>query len=188
MMHQPISRFVDATPEPLTPLPDAARWYLFRVVPCRELAVEERLKARDVTVYVPKEKRSMRGVWQRRVLRTVPIFAGIMLVPDFHADVDRLRKLSDGISGTIKFGGAAAWAGPAVIADLRRLEARLDVQPSKRRRDFKAGQAVRVVDGPFTYLEGRFERLDSHGRLKVLLSIFERETSVILDEDQIEAV
>lgn len=189
---KPLKRgdFVDFIPHApaVVACPWPQRWYLFRVVPNREITVEQKLEKEGITVYVPKEMRSVRGVWNRRLLRTVPIFAGIMLVPDFDADVDRLKRMTDGISGTVKFGGNAAWAGPKTIADLRKLEARLAEQPSKRRRDFKAGQAVRVVDGPFTYLEGRFERLDSHGRLKVLLSIFERETSVILDEDQIEAV
>jgi transcription termination/antitermination protein NusG len=52
---------------------------------------------------------------------------------------------------------------------------------------FKVNQAVRVVDGPFASFKGLIERLDSNGRLKVLVDIFSRMTPVELDEDQIEA-
>jgi transcriptional antiterminator NusG len=45
-----------------------------------------------------------------------------------------------------------------------------------------------VIRGPFDMWEGRIERLDSHGRLRVLLDVLSRQVPVELDETQIEPV
>ena len=70
---------------------------------------------------------------------------------------------------------------------IRRLEADGNIPVARRRRLYRSGEIVRVINGPFASFAGTIERLDSHGRLKVLLSIFSRMTSVELDEGQIEA-
>jgi transcription antitermination factor NusG len=46
---------------------------------------------------------------------------------------------------------------------------------------------VRVVDGPFAAFNGKIDRLDLNGLLKVLVDLFSRMTPVELDEGQIEA-
>lgn len=169
-------------------LPIPKLWYLLRIQPNREMTTEDRLRARGVSTYLPKEKRTVKGTWSRRVLRIVPLFPGLLFVPDFEADMRRLRNLCDGIIGYVKFGDHAAAATPKTMASLRQLEAVTDLPPSQRARAYAIGQIIRVVDGPFEYFEGRIERLDSHNRLSVALTIFERETPVMLDEGQIEAV
>lgn len=174
------------TPMEISPMPSL--WYLLRIQPNREMTVEEKLSKRGISVYLPKEKRSIKSTWSRRVLRTMPIFPGLLFIPDFEADLRRLKGLAEGIIGYVKFGDRAAAATPKVMASLRQLEAVIDIPVRLRPRAFALGQLVRVVDGPFEMWEGRIERLDSHGRLSVALNIFERETPVMLDEDQIEAV
>jgi transcriptional antiterminator NusG len=169
-------------------LPIPKLWYLLRIHPNRELAVEHKLLDRGVSAWLPKEKRSVRSVWSRRVLRTTPLFPGLLFIPDFEADLRRLKSLAEGIVGYVKFGERTAAATPKVMASLRQLEAAVDIPPSLRPRAYAIGQLVRVLDGPFEMFEGRIERLDSHARLSVALTIFERETPVMLDEDQIEAV
>lgn len=169
-------------------LPIPKLWYLLRIQPNREMRVEDRLRDRGVSTYLPKEKRTVKGVWSRRVLRTMPLFPGLMLIPDFEADLRRLKSLADGIIGYVRFGERTAAATPKVMASLRQLEAIIDIPPSQRPRAYAIGQVVRVVDGPFEFFEGKIERLDSHGRLSVALTVFERETPVTLDEGQIEAV
>lgn len=169
-------------------LPIPKLWYLLRIQPNREMTTEDRLRGRGISTYLPKEKRTVKGTWSRRVLRTVPLFPGLLFVPDFDADMRRLRDLCDGIIGYVKFGDRAAAASPKTMASLRLLEAVTDIPPGQRARAYAIGQLIRVVDGPFEYFEGRIERLDSHSRLSVALTIFERETPVMLDEGQIEAV
>ena len=169
-------------------LPIPKLWYLLRIQPNREMNVHDRLVDRGISSYLPKEKRSVRGTWSRRVLRTMPIFPGILFVPDFDADVRRLKALADGIIGFVMFGERAAYAAPDTMQKIRKVEIDLDVPPSQRPRMFHLTQKVRVIDGPFDMWEGTIERLDSHGRLRVLLNVLERETPVEMDESQIEAV
>ena len=47
---------------------------------------------------------------------------------------------------------------------------------------FSVGEAVKIIDGVFTEFLGSVERIDeSRGKIKVLVSIFGRETPVELD-------
>ncbi|GJE46896.1 Transcription termination/antitermination protein NusG [Methylobacterium soli] len=53
---------------------------------------------------------------------------------------------------------------------------------------FKAGETIRITDGPFATYNGIIERIDApRGRYTVLASIFGRATPVELNEDQLEA-
>jgi transcriptional antiterminator NusG len=52
---------------------------------------------------------------------------------------------------------------------------------------FKKGESVRVVDGPFTDFIGTVDEINvGKGKVKVMLSLFGRETSVELDFLQVE--
>ncbi len=52
--------------------------------------------------------------------------------------------------------------------------------------DVEEGEIVRIADGPFKDLEGKVSAVDSErGKVKVLVSMFGRETPVELDFLQI---
>ena len=52
-----------------------------------------------------------------------------------------------------------------------------------------AGDMVRISEGPFADMLGRVEEVDEHrGQVKVLISVFGRETPVELDFMQVEKV
>jgi len=55
--------------------------------------------------------------------------------------------------------------------------------------DVKAGDAVKIVDGPFKDFDGKVDDVDeAKGKVKVLVSIFGRETPVELDFLQINKI
>ncbi|HTR45454.1 MAG TPA: transcription termination/antitermination protein NusG [Thermodesulfovibrionales bacterium] len=55
------------------------------------------------------------------------------------------------------------------------------------RTQFQKGEAVRIIDGPFTNFLGSIEEVDmDHGRLRVMVSIFGRQTPVELSFFQVE--
>jgi len=52
--------------------------------------------------------------------------------------------------------------------------------------DLKLGEVVKITDGPFKEQEGKVAELDEeHGKIKVLVPIFGRDTVVELDSLQV---
>ena len=73
-----------------------------------------------------------------------------------------------------------------LISDVRKLEAIGNIPVSRKRRLWVQGDLVRVTSGPLASFNGIIERLDSNGRLTVLVDIFKRLTPTELEEGQIE--
>ena len=63
----------------------------------------------------------------------------------------------------------------------------MEAEPSRIRMTLTVGQAVRIIDGPFTDFTGTVDEIDqAKGKVKVLVSFFGRETPVELDFLQVE--
>lgn len=53
--------------------------------------------------------------------------------------------------------------------------------------EYRTGELVQIVDGPFKGYEGKISEIDEeHGKLKIMISIFGRDTSVELDSLQVQ--
>lgn len=182
-----VGQFVEFVERPARVKPVPKVHYMLRLHPNYEMKAERQLHERDIDAYLPKETRSVKGTWNRRVLRSVPIFSGIMFIPDYDANLIRLKDVADGIGGFVKVAGQALEVSADWMSRIRKFELKMQVEAPKRRM-FHLDQAVRITSGPFEMWEGRIARLDSHHRLRVLLTIMEREVAVEFDEDQVEAV
>lgn len=167
-----------------TPLPKL--WYLLRLHPNYDLKAERQLHQQGISAYVPKESRIVKASWNRRVSRTVPMFPGAMFVPDFDADIARLKNAADGVGGFVKYCGEALKISLRTMAEVRRFEAKRNGLPEERK--FKVNQKIRIVGGPFDMLEGRIERMESRYRISVLIEFLCNSTKVQISEDEIEAV
>ncbi|MFA5050945.1 MAG: KOW motif-containing protein, partial [Patescibacteria group bacterium] len=65
----------------------------------------------------------------------------------------------------------------------------MGVEEPKYKIDISIGSPVKINDGPFKGFEGRVEEVDEmRGRLKVLISVFGRETPIELDFLQIKKI
>jgi len=63
------------------------------------------------------------------------------------------------------------------------------VQEPKFKVDFTVDTPVKITDGPFKEFEGKISEVDeSRGKVKVLVSMFGRETPVELDFLQVEKI
>jgi transcriptional antiterminator NusG len=52
--------------------------------------------------------------------------------------------------------------------------------------DFIVGEVVQIIEGPFTAYKGVVDQVDkAKGKLKVLVNVFERETPIELDLNQV---
>ena len=67
-----------------------------------------------------------------------------------------------------------------------RIARRMGVDEPKYKIDFKVEDLVRITDGPFKEYEGKVAEIDEEkGKIKVLVSIFGRETPVEIDSLQV---
>jgi transcription termination/antitermination protein NusG len=91
--------------------------------------------------------------------------------------------------GVTSFVGSGNKPVPLQEKEVRAILKQMKQEAPKIRVDFQIGEAVRVVDGPFTDFHGKVDDINpERGKLKVLVNMFGRETPVELDLLQVEKV
>jgi transcriptional antiterminator NusG len=89
--------------------------------------------------------------------------------------------------GVTSFVGMGTTPTPLSDAEVKAILRQIKLDAPKYRVAFTKGEAVRVTDGPFTDLHGVVDEVNpERNKVKVLVSIFGRETPVELDFLQIE--
>ncbi|MCK1669423.1 transcription termination/antitermination NusG family protein [Bradyrhizobium sp. 153] len=160
------------------------RWFLLLTYPHKERKVMRTFRERGVSAYFPVvRKRTMhRG---RLCDVAAPLFAQAIFIPDFQAALGGVKV--DGVDGYFKMGDCYPYLKRTDMANVRALEAMGSVPIARRKRLWSVGQLVRINSGPFASFQGTIDRLDSKGRLNVLVDIFKRMTPVEFEEGQIES-
>jgi len=169
------------------------RWYIVHTYSGYEEKVkrslEQRIKTMDAEdkifqVVIPTEDEiEIRGGQRRTV--TKKIFPGYVLVEMKMDDESwQVVRNTPGVTGFVGGGNKPTpLAEDEVKAILRQME---DGSPQVKV-GFRKGENVRVVDGPFSDFIGTVDEINiGKGKVKVLLSLFGRETSVELDFLQVE--
>lgn len=179
-------------PAPAVPVERPQRWYVLKTFAGKEAKVMRTFERRGISAYCPLERREVTreqrrfGVVVRRLKVTIkrPLFDGVLFIPDFQAKLGGVRV--DGVEGYLRMGDCYPYLTSEGYDRIKQIEAFKSMPVAHYRRLLKQGDALRVTSGPVAGLCATFDRLDSEGRLKVLVSLFGRLTSVVLDEDQIE--
>lgn len=87
------------------------------------------------------------------------------------------------------FIGSGTTPTPVSDEEIEALQKRMGVEEPEYTIDFQEGDAVMITDGPFKDHEGKVSEIDQErGKVKVLVSIFGRETPVELDFLQVEEI
>jgi transcriptional antiterminator NusG len=168
------------------PIPQ--RWYVLRTHPGREFKVMRMFNRRNISGWLPlittmqlvtRWHRGYETNHKRNI--TSPLIPGIIIIPDFELKSDRWRDV-DGTIDVLRMGPDIPCLTPALMRDLRNIEAIGNAPKSKRDRMFEIGQLVRVLNGPFKDFSARVERFDSKGRLSVGVEIFGRVTPIEVSE------
>jgi len=112
------------------------------------------------------------------------IFPGYILVRMILDDNSWLAvRTTQGVTGFVGVGDK-----PTPISDeeVTTIQKFMSLEAPKYRAKFSTGEAVKIVDGPFAEFLGSIESIDEEkGKVRVLVSIFGRETPVELDFLQI---
>ena len=89
-----------------------------------------------------------------------------------------------GVTGFVGMGNTPTALRPEEVAQILH---RMETTTPTVRPTYKAGQKVRIVDGPFNEFVGTVDSIDmDRGKVRVLVSFFGRETPVELDFLQVE--
>ena len=87
------------------------------------------------------------------------------------------------------FVGSGVYPVPLSKEEVDHLFSRMNTDTNKHVIDVDMGDIVTIVDGPFKELEGKVEEVDTErGKIKVLVSMFGRETPVELDFLQVRKI
>ncbi|HLD27016.1 MAG TPA: transcription termination/antitermination protein NusG [Patescibacteria group bacterium] len=108
------------------------------------------------------------------------VFPGYLLIKMvFDDDSWLVVRTTQGITG---FVGAGTKPTPISEKEVEAIKKFVEQEEPKFKAKFSVGEAVKITDGPFSDFIGSIESIDeSRGKLKVLVSIFERETPIELD-------
>jgi transcriptional antiterminator NusG len=169
------------------------RWYIVHTYSGYEERVrkslEQRIKTMDAEdrifqVVIPTEDEiEIRGGQRRTV--TKKIFPGYVLV-EMKMDDDswQVVRNTPGVTG---FVGGGNKPTPLVEDEVKIILRQMQDGTPQVKVGFRKGESVRVVDGPFTDFIGTVDEINmGKGKVKILLSLFGRETSVELDFLQVE--
>ncbi len=170
-----------------------ANWYVIHTYSGHEDRVkknlEQRIKLIDSgeeikEVVVPTEEEvEVRAGQKRTVSRK--ILPGYVLVQMKMSDQSLNMVLNTpGVTGFVGSGNNPV---PLKEGEVNQILKQMDTDTPKVKVGFKQGQSVRVTDGPFTDFVGIVDEISTEkGKVKVLLSLFGRETPVELDFLQVE--
>ncbi len=115
------------------------------------------------------------------------IFPGYVLVKMMMSDESWV--LVRGTQGVTAFIGAGNKPTPISEKEVEAIQKFMNMEEPIHKANFSMGEAVKITDGPFAEFLGTIDNIDeSRGKLRVLVSIFGRETPVELDFLQVKKI
>jgi len=171
------------------------RWYVINSYAGYENKIKTNLEHRIESmnmgnkifdIYIPKEdvveiKSGKKEVLSKRVL------PGYLLVK-MHLDDDSwyVVRNTPGVTG---FVGREDKPIPLSDYEVKKIMKRKDAGKPKPKTDYEIGQPVKVTTGPFANFDGTISEINlDRGKLKVLVSIFGRQTPVEINFNQVSKI
>lgn len=116
------------------------------------------------------------------------VFPGYVLVRmELNPNSEYVVRNTPGVTGFVGSGGKPSPISPREFQDIERR-----TEPDAPRRtstDLQVGQVVKIVSGPLTDFEGPVSEVNiDAGKVRVMVTIFGRETPTELDFDQVRRI
>lgn len=171
------------------------RWYVIHTYSGYEENVAHNLRQRIESlgmedkifeVLVPKEKKIKIKNGKRKVVEE-KIFPGYVLVNLIVTDDSwYVVRNTPNVTG---FAGIGTTPTPLQDDEWKVIQRRMGIEEPTFTIDVTPGETVRIVDGPFKELEGKVAEVDTdRGKIKVMVSMFGRETPIELDSLQVKKI
>jgi len=169
-------------------------WFAVHTIAGHENKVKDVLTRRaqvegywDIDMYqilIPTE-REMQTRNGKRYEMDRKVFPGYILIQmQMTDDTFKLVKSTSGVTGFVQSGNKPV---PLEEYEVRRIMTNLEASKEAPKVNWNKGDAIRVVEGPFSDFTGKIEEVNQEKeKLKVLINIFGRDTPVELDFSQVE--
>jgi len=172
-----------------------AKWFVVHTISGHEARVSENLRQRVETMglvervfelLVPTQDRVVIRGGKKATIKE-KIFPGYMLVKMVLDDNTWLAvRTTPGITGFVGIGDQPT---PLSEAEVNNIQKFVSSPAPRFKTKLVVGEAVKITDGPFSDFLGTVSEVDeAKGKVKVLVSIFGRETPVELDFLQVQKV
>ncbi|MCX6740751.1 MAG: transcription termination/antitermination protein NusG [Candidatus Parcubacteria bacterium] len=171
------------------------RWYVIHTYSGYEENVADNLKQRiesmdmqdkifDVVIPTEKKIKIKNGKRKTVIEKIFPGYLMVQMVVD--DDSWYVVRNTPNVTG---FVGSGTTPTPVSEEEVKSLFKRMGTEEPKFKIDVVEGTLVKITDGPFKNFEGKVTTVDeARGKIKVLVSMFGRETPVELDFLQIKKV
>ena len=172
---------------------DGREWYVVHCYSGMETRVKRNLEHRIESmnmddrifaVIVPTEEQIELKDGERRVVER-RVFPGYILVQMVLDDESwSVVRNTPGVTGFVGIGNRPT---PLSAAEVEHIMSRIEAGQPRIQVDFKPGDKVRITEGAFADFHGTVEEIDiERGKVRILVSIFGRETPVDVDFLQVE--
>jgi transcriptional antiterminator RfaH len=158
-------------------------WYAVSVKPHQETHAELSLQRLRVETFSPRLKRA-RVIRRKHQTTISPLFPGYLFAR-FHFQADyRAVSYARGVRKIVEFGTTPAIVDEEIIAAIKsRVEDGYVTVPAA---SFRAGQTVRITEGPLQGLEAIFEReMSDHERVVLLVRALSYQARVIVESQYV---
>lgn len=185
----------DGMPKDVDPAEEGKHWFVVHCYSGYENkvkhAVEQRIETmgmrdRIFNVLIPTEEETEVKDGKRRTVEK-RVFPGYILV-QMRLDEDSwyVVRNTPGVTGFVGMGNEPT---PLTKDEVNRIMHRMEDPDTKVRVDFKVGEKVRIVGGPFNEFIGTVADIDNDKeKVRVMVDFFGRETPVELDFLEVEKV
>lgn len=172
-----------------------AKWYIIHTYAGHENKVERSLKQRVEAmkfgdrifdIIVPTRNTIKVSGGKKETVKE-KIFPGYVLVKMILDDESWIMVRST--QGVTSFIGAGNKPTPISDKEVEAIQKFMNLEEPMYKVQFVVGEAVKITDGPFSDFLGTIESIDeARGKVRVLVSIFGRETPVELDFLQVKKI
>ncbi len=174
---------------------DSAKWYVIHTYSGHEkkvaLTLKQRIEALGLLdkvfkVMIPTQEKIVVSEGKKRKVEE-RIYPGYVLVQmDLNDDVWYVVRSTRGVTG---FVGTGTNPAPIAEVEVQTLMKVMSMDSPKFETKFSEGDAVKIIEGPFADFLGKIDEVnEEQGKLKVLVSVFGRETPVELDFTQVKSL
>ncbi|MDQ2986260.1 MAG: transcription termination/antitermination protein NusG [Armatimonadota bacterium] len=171
-----------------------SNWYAVHTISGHENKVASILRRRAVVegywdrelldILIPTEQAVQNRDGKKRVVERKVLPGYLLVRMILTEDSMRLVKTTSGVTGFVSSGSKPV---PISDSEVQGIKKRLEESREKPKVAWTAGDTIRVAEGPFMDFTGRIEEVFAdREKVKVLITIFGRDTPVELDFTHVE--